>query len=190
MTLKQLIALVIRIDYEDRGMWRNTAIRPNQWQWKYWCTQKGTIDLLGLAAEVALHRTSYPRAIRTRPWQTNDAFDSLVEWNGLAQVWLTTDMWLEHSRMAWYYLQLHDITLDDTHSTTRLALKLLRAEGQPHNDVPVFSAPSFFVARRIKEMQHTGTGLDWDESIPMSRESWDLAVQVFVEQQQVNVSAP
>jgi hypothetical protein len=190
MTLKQLIALVIRIDYEDRGMWRNPSIRPNQWDWKYWCTEKGSIDLLGLAAEVALHRTAYPRACRNRAWQTDDAFDALAAWNGPAYVWLMTDMWLEHSRMAWHYLQSHGINVNDTHSETRSALKLLRAEGQVASDLPKFSAPIFDLARRMKTLQDQGIALTWDESIPISKESWDLAVQVFTEPHQVDAPTP
>lgn len=177
MMLKQLLALVIRVDYEDRGMWRSSDVRENAWDWKYWCTEKGQLDLLGLAAECELHRLSHPRVVHSRPWQTPVVLDET--WSRPAYMWLLTDIWLMHAQMAWSLLRSHDIHVDGVWADTKPALKLLRMQGTPIPGQPV-SAPVINLAMLIRERIGQGLPLVWSDATGVSQEAWNLGIEVFL----------
>ena len=177
MMLKQLIALVIRVDYEDRGMWRQPSVRKNDWDWKYWCTEKGQLDLLGLAGECEEHRLSHPRVVQSRPWQMPVLIDET--WSRPAYMWLMTDIWLMHAQLAWHFLRTHGIDIDGAWSDTKPALKLLRVQG-PLIAAQAVSAPVLNLAMLLREKYSQGLPLVWSESTGVSQEAWNLGMEVFI----------
>lgn len=47
----QLWSVTIRVIYERAHLWRNAAVRPRNWAWKYFHSTAGKLDVLGLAEE-------------------------------------------------------------------------------------------------------------------------------------------